>query len=175
MAKPSAKERVLDAYEEILIEQGPGGVTLEAVAARAGVSKGGLLYHFGSKDALVDGMMARLVTLSDEDLERARQAPEGVVSYYLRTAITDVMMRAPLHRTTMATIRILLNEPQVSDVVRVCNQRIHDLISENVDDPLSAELIILVGDGLYLRAALGGEDPTYLLDRIDEIKARIQR
>ncbi|EME56823.1 TetR/AcrR family transcriptional regulator [Amycolatopsis decaplanina] len=174
MAKTSAKEHILDSYEEILIEQGPGGVTLEAVAARAGVSKGGLLYHFGSKDALVDGLMERLVRLSDEDMAQARRAPEGVVPYYLRTAITDVTMRKPLHRTTMATIRILLNEPRVAEVVRVCNQKVHDMISEHVDDPLTAELVILVGDGLYLRAALGGEDPSYLLDRMDEITARIQ-
>ncbi len=175
MVKPSAKERILDAYEEILIEQGPGGVTLEAVAALAGVSKGGLLYHFGSKDALVDGLMKRLAALSDEDLEQARKAPEGVVSWYLRTAITDVTQEKPLHRTTMATIRIMLNEPRVSEVVRVYNQRIHDLISEHVDDPLTAELVILVGDGLYLRAALGRDDASPLLDRIDDIKARIHR
>ncbi|WP_410660288.1 TetR/AcrR family transcriptional regulator [Amycolatopsis sp. lyj-112] len=175
MAKPSAKERILDSYEEILIDQGPGGVTLEAVAAHAGVSKGGLLYHFGSKDALVEGLMDRLATFSEADIELALAAPEGVVSYYLRTAITDVTQRKPLHRTTMATIRIMLNEPRVSDVVQVYNQRVHDMISENVDDPLTAELVILVGDGLYLRAALGRDDPSYLLDQIDEIKARIQR
>jgi hypothetical protein len=48
------------------------------------------------------------------------------------------------------------------------------MISAQVDDPLSAELIILVGDGLYLRAALGRDDAGHLLDRIDEIAARIQ-
>ncbi|RSN09959.1 TetR/AcrR family transcriptional regulator [Streptomyces sp. WAC 05977] len=175
MAKPTAKERILDSYEEILIEQGPGGVTLEAVAAHAGVSKGGLLYHFGSKEALVEGLMERLATLSEADLEEARKAPEGVISWYLRTAITDVTERKALHRTTMATIRIMLNEPRVAEVVQVYNQKLHDLIGEHVDDPLAAELIILVGDGLYLRAALGREDASPLLDRIDEIKARIQR
>jgi AcrR family transcriptional regulator len=174
MAKPSAKERILDAYEEILTNDGPGVVTLESVAARAGVSKGGLLYHFGSKDALVNGLLERLTRLADEDMERAQQAPEGVVKYYLRTAITDVTLQKPLHRTSMATIRILLSEPRVAEVVRTYNQKIHDMISAHVDDPLTAELIILVGDGLYLRAALGGEDTGYLLDRIDEIAARLQ-
>ena len=174
MAKPTAKERVLDSYEEILIEQGPGGVTLEAVAAHAGVSKGGLLYHFGSKEALVDGLLERLSRLSDEDLEQARTAPEGVVSWYLRTAITDATQRKPLHRTTMATIRIMLNEPRVFEVVQIYNQKVHDLISAHVGDSLTAELVILVGDGLYLRSALGRDDASRLLDRIDEIKARIQ-
>ncbi|EMD25331.1 TetR/AcrR family transcriptional regulator [Amycolatopsis azurea] len=174
MAKPTAKERILDSYEEILVEQGPGGVTLDAVAAHAGVSKGGLLYHFGSKEALVDGLMERLARLSEEDLDQARTAPEGVVSWYLRTAITDVTQRKPLVRTTMATIRIMLNEPRVFEVVQVYNQKVHDLISEHVGDPLTAELVILVGDGLYLRAALGRDDASPLLEKIDEIKARIE-
>jgi len=174
MAKPTAKERILDSYEEILVEHGPGGVTLDAVAAHAGVSKGGLLYHFGSKEALVDGLMERLARLSEEDLDQARTAPEGVVSWYLRTAITDVTQRKPLVRTTMATIRIMLNEPRVFEVVQVYNQKVHDLISEHVGDPLTAELVILVGDGLYLRAALGRDDASPLLEKIDEIKARIE-
>jgi len=47
----SARDRVLDAYETLLIESGPAATTLDAVAAAARVSKGGLLYHFASKDA----------------------------------------------------------------------------------------------------------------------------
>ncbi len=39
----SARDRVLDAYETLLIEAGPAAATLDAVAAGAGVSKGGLL------------------------------------------------------------------------------------------------------------------------------------
>ena len=43
-----ARERILDAAESVVIEQGVTGMTLDAVAARAKVSKGGLLYHFPS-------------------------------------------------------------------------------------------------------------------------------
>ncbi|WP_414171132.1 TetR/AcrR family transcriptional regulator [Clavibacter tessellarius] len=51
----SARDRILDAFEELLVQQGERGTTLESVAAAAGVSKGGLLYHFGGKEALVEG------------------------------------------------------------------------------------------------------------------------
>ncbi|MGN6428010.1 MAG: TetR/AcrR family transcriptional regulator, partial [Leifsonia sp.] len=50
----SARDRILDAFEELLAEHSERAATLDAVAAKAGVSKGGLLYHFASKDALVD-------------------------------------------------------------------------------------------------------------------------
>ncbi len=41
-------------------------MTLEAVAARAKVSKGGLLYHFPSKDAVVQGMVSRIASIVQE-------------------------------------------------------------------------------------------------------------
>ena len=48
------------------MEQGVNAMTLEAVAARAKVSKGGLLYHFPSKDAVVQGMVSRLVSIGQQ-------------------------------------------------------------------------------------------------------------
>ena len=41
-------------------------MTLEAVAAQARVSKGGLLYHFPSKDAVVQGMVSRIASIVQE-------------------------------------------------------------------------------------------------------------
>ena len=41
-------------------------MTLEAVAAQAKVSKGGLLYHFPSKDAVVQGMVSRIASIVRE-------------------------------------------------------------------------------------------------------------
>jgi AcrR family transcriptional regulator len=43
---------------QVVQARGAGSLTLEAVADVAGVSKGGLLYHFPTKDALIDGMVA---------------------------------------------------------------------------------------------------------------------
>lgn len=59
-------ERLLDAAEAVVIEQGVRAMTLEAVAARAKVSKGGLLYHFPSKDAIVLGMVSRIASIVQE-------------------------------------------------------------------------------------------------------------
>ena len=53
---PHARESVLDAFEAILIDEGERAATMDATARAAGVSKGGLLYHFASKDALESGV-----------------------------------------------------------------------------------------------------------------------
>ena len=40
------RKRLLDAAAAVVRRDGAGALTLDAVAAEAGVSKGGLLYHF---------------------------------------------------------------------------------------------------------------------------------
>jgi len=54
-----ARDRLLDAAERVVVESGATHLTLDAVAKSAGVSKGGLLYHFPSKEALLEGMLSR--------------------------------------------------------------------------------------------------------------------
>ena len=50
------KSNILTAASEIVGEEEWVKFTLDAVAQRAGVSKGGLLYHYPSKEALIKGM-----------------------------------------------------------------------------------------------------------------------
>jgi AcrR family transcriptional regulator len=64
--RPSSKVVMLDAAEAIVLENGARHMTLDAVAARAGVSKGGLLYHFPTKEALLRAMLERLRKQLDE-------------------------------------------------------------------------------------------------------------
>lgn len=53
------------------MERGANSMTLDAVAAQAKVSKGGLLYHFVSKDALIEAMVARIAGLAEETFATA--------------------------------------------------------------------------------------------------------
>ncbi|WP_136060044.1 TetR/AcrR family transcriptional regulator [Pontiella sulfatireligans] len=67
----NSREKLLDAAETIVMERGATRMTLDAVAAQAKVSKGGLLYHFASKEALVQAMVARIVGLAEEHFAAA--------------------------------------------------------------------------------------------------------
>jgi AcrR family transcriptional regulator len=162
----------MDAYEDILIEHGPASVTLEAVAARAGVSKGGLLYHFGSKEELLVGLIERVLALGRADIETARTAPEGAVRYYLHTSVTDVTENSPVHRTTMAAMRLIGNERRVDIAMRSYTQNWRILLKEHIEDPVTAELVGVIGEGLYMRALIG-EDPSPLLDEMPAVLSRL--
>ena len=52
----NSREHILDTYVDLLIRSGERAATLDAVATAAKVSKGGLLYHFSSKKALLEAL-----------------------------------------------------------------------------------------------------------------------
>lgn len=77
MARPSCKDLIIDAAERVVREEGGARLTLDAVAEKAGVSKGGVLYHFPNKEALVEGMLSRLLerSLARKDQTVAEMPP----------------------------------------------------------------------------------------------------
>lgn len=172
MPRPSAREQILDAYEMILIDEGPGAVTLDAVAGRAAVSKGGLLYHFASKDALRDGLVDRLDAFSEEDIASAHAAPDGIVRYYLRTSVTDLTADEAFHHSLIAALRLVSDDARVREALRAHLDTWRELLQAEIKDPLAAELVTLVGDGIYLRTLSGG-DPGPVLDNLDALIARL--
>lgn len=54
------RDLLLQAALRLLIE-GESVFTLDAVVKRAGISKGGLMHHFPSKDALVEGVVGEII------------------------------------------------------------------------------------------------------------------
>ena len=150
---------MLDAYERILISDGERAATLDAVASAAGVSKGGLLYHFASKDDLAAGMVQRFTGLSDEDVSRMEQAPEGPVAYYVRTS---VMEDDALDRALIAVTRLAQGGSMpASEALRESRRRWAETIRPHVDDDSALDLVMLVSDGLYFNNSLlgSGDDP----------------
>lgn len=57
------REEILDAAVAIADERGIKAVSMRAVADRVGVTPMALYPHIGGKDALLDGMIGRLLSL----------------------------------------------------------------------------------------------------------------
>ena len=60
------RDRILDAAESVILDSGGRTFTLDAVAERAGISKGGLVYSFPTKDGLVRAALEREVSRFQE-------------------------------------------------------------------------------------------------------------
>ena len=66
-----AKEEALASARRLLLESGPDGVTLKAVADDIGMSHGNLIHHFGSAAGLQSALMGAMVRDLTKALEEA--------------------------------------------------------------------------------------------------------
>ncbi len=64
------RRALLDCAAQIAAEQGAQAITIQAVAERAGVTKGGLLHHFDSKQALLAAVFSDLLEQMDREIDR---------------------------------------------------------------------------------------------------------
>ena len=80
-SKANAKrELILNAATQIALDSGFHSLTLDAVAKRAGISKGGLLYHYPNKDLLIKGIAIHIFDefyLNFEDFSKKDPVEKG--------------------------------------------------------------------------------------------------
>ena len=153
----STRDRILHAYEELLINEGPRGATMDAVIALAGVSKGGLLYHFKNKEAMSTALIARLKELAEVDMKAMSEDPEGPSRYLVRES---VYVGSALDRALISVARLAqASDQEASAVLEHIHSKWMDLILEEVGHPAIARAIVLLGDGLYYNEGLPGGWP----------------
>jgi AcrR family transcriptional regulator len=154
---PLAREKVLDAFEAILVGDGERAATMDATARGAGVSKGGLLYHFSSKESLENALIERLHLLVDADVEATAAAPDGPISYFLRTS---VMNDDELDRALLAVARLAQGgNTAAGEALRDVRRKWAEVLRPHTRDAAALDLVMLVSDGLYFNNVLGGNVP----------------
>ncbi|TDD99123.1 TetR/AcrR family transcriptional regulator [Jiangella asiatica] len=170
MPRPSSRDRILDALERVLVDTGLHAVTLEHVASVAGVSKGGLLYHFPTKEALITGLARRLADAVEAEFQQAVES-DDVVDFFLRTSVPTSTDGA-VYWSLLAALRSNdIASDEARDLVIYCFVRWAQILREHVADPVTAELVRLVGDGLYLSALAGLPMPDPAL--LDALRVRL--
>src|SRR5215208_4643248 len=73
----NTRTRLLEAAERVVAADGVARLTLDAVASKADVSKGGLLYHFPNKEALISAMVLRWVDGFERDIGQRLKVEEA--------------------------------------------------------------------------------------------------
>ncbi|MEO4043286.1 TetR/AcrR family transcriptional regulator [Hoeflea sp. CAU 1731] len=96
--RPSSRSRILAAAAALARDAGPGRLSLDAVAARAGVSKGGLLYHFPSKAALMAGLVEDYIAEFEAKLDSAiteGDTEEALMKAYIALSLKSLDEKQP--------------------------------------------------------------------------------
>jgi len=73
-----ARDAILDAAEELMVEVGPAGLRISAVAKKAGMAHPNIIHHFGSRDGLVNALADRVGERATARITQAiKQATEA--------------------------------------------------------------------------------------------------
>lgn len=67
--KVGTHDTILDAADRLVVEHGVNVLSFDSLAKAAGISRGGILYHFPSKEALIAAMMERMIRKFESILE----------------------------------------------------------------------------------------------------------
>jgi AcrR family transcriptional regulator len=164
----STRDRILDAAESIVIRDGVSRLTLDAAAAEATLSKGGVLYHFGTRDALVSAMVERLVAAFDADLVEEIEADNSSVDTttsadgryvraYVRATIRPVLTAEDLRRERAgaAVLAAMACEPHLLEPLRRAFDRWQERLADDGVDPVKATVARLAADGIWLVELFG--------------------
>ena len=170
------RERILRALRGMLARGGTTSITLEAVAAEAGVSKGGLLYHFPSKAALYLGLLQAVRDSVVTDMAAATLR-SGAARGFLEYSEPTEEDEASFFTSLIAAVRTGQNgdtgehDAQASALLVDIFRAWEEPMRAAVTDPVQAENIRLVGFGLYFSALTGlpPVDPAVLAQLFDRL------
>ncbi|MCX7591718.1 MAG: TetR/AcrR family transcriptional regulator [Kiritimatiellae bacterium] len=154
--RASMRDKILDAAEQIVLEQGASHMTMDAVATRAGVSKGGLIYHFPSQQHLMRALLERFI----QRVEKWRQAvldklpnvPLRNLKGYLLSWLT---LGAAARRSASALLASATREPDMIELVRRRRRRVWSEFLADVANREMAMILALAVEGMWMSELLG--------------------
>ena len=149
------REAVLNAAAQIIVRLGISAFTIDAVAQEAGITKGGVLHHFPSKEALLNGLIDQVTQGFRAKLDEAlEQEPAGQpgrwLRAYIRTIFSVQFENINLMPALAATVAA---DPQMIERIRRSMQESQVAAVNDGLDPTTATLIRLAVDGVVFTKA----------------------
>ncbi|HEV7305884.1 TetR/AcrR family transcriptional regulator [Ensifer sp.] len=149
------REKVLDQAEAIVLAVGAAGLTIDAVAKAAGITKGGVQYCFGNKDGLIDAMIERW--FSDFDSAVAAEGGDDadpVKAMRAHVAVTARMDMADKARTSGMMAALMQREDHMAKNRAWYRARL-DRLDLSTEEGRRARLMFLATEGVFLLRGFG--------------------
>ena len=142
---------ILEAAERLIVQSGVEKATIDEVAREAGVSKGGVLHHFPSKEAIVIGLVGMMVSKFEAEVnERQARDPEPKGSFTRAFLNTVTERDGHCIEVFFALQAAFRNCPALHQLKRDAHLRWQARIEQDGIDPVCASVVRLASEGLWL-------------------------
>lgn len=146
---PKARQRVLDAAERIVKARGAANLTYEELVQESGVSRGGITYHFPTKDELLRALIARDLEQGKSMEARQQSAlgsePGAELIALIRTWGTP---DADRKRFVAGMLSAVAHDPSLLDPVR-CHHQSECALRRWDDAEIQRSILRLAAEGLF--------------------------
>jgi AcrR family transcriptional regulator len=151
-----AREIILQAAEHVVATRGPGHLTLETAASQAKVSKGGLFYHFRTKEALVEAMLRRTVQHLETEQSKIGDSLTGERNGRMKANIIGTLRHLEGERPVLtAVIAAIANDPKLVEPMQESFKREFDALCRDLSLRMEDTAILyLASQGLLLMELL---------------------
>ena len=181
------KDKICEAAIRIASRDGLLAMTLENVAREAGITKGGVMYHFPSKDELIRGvleyfsqqcemmLMRRVIDDPEPRMRWARCMLDCLFPQSPAASQPDDFDSDVLARFFIATLAGAVTSPGAMQPLRDLATRMRSRCLSDPRDGMEQLMVWLTIDGLLLWQFMGliGPDDPMILKVAETLRARI--
>jgi AcrR family transcriptional regulator len=151
MVRETSRDTILDAAQAVVLERGASHVTLDAVAERAGLSKGGVLHHFQNKEAMLAALVERMVRTFTAVVDEKRRLLGDDPARALEAHVEAVFsMGDQMNDATCALLPALSSNPGLLEPLRALYREHYGELARSSVGQDQAAIVSLALDGLWL-------------------------
>jgi AcrR family transcriptional regulator len=148
------KKLIIENAMHLAAEHGVSGISIQTVATRSGVTKGGVFHHFANKQLLIEMMLETLIQQLDDQISRVMENDPVDYGRFTRAYI-DVTLSCEFGVNTLwsALTMTVMTDKSFSEK---WDEWLKQRLSKHADTDHSIELKILryAADGLWFIESL---------------------
>ncbi|GEO39159.1 TetR family transcriptional regulator [Skermanella aerolata] len=172
--KPTiTREGLLEIAEGIVRSEGAAGLTIDALARAAGISKGGVQYSFSSKDDLVRALIERWTHQFDELLgEMDDVPPANLVRKYIKVMRSS---QAAMNAKMAGLMIAYIQNPQNVMETRQWYRSMFERLGGGASEAQAARVALLAVEGLFLLRIAGIDEDGEWSTFLDDVESVFER
>lgn len=152
------KRKILEAAARVATEKGIQALKLETVAIEAGISKGGLFYHYKTKEELLSAMVQAFVEVTEKRVASVT-AQDSDPGAWVRGFLDACLTREDAAVGSYSRLSVAIMAAAGSDkaLLKPLNERQKHwraALNDSGIDPAVAHIIRFAADGLWINDIL---------------------
>lgn len=158
------KNSILDCAQALIIREGASALTLDRIAVEAKVSKGGLLYHFATKESLVEALVSRSIEYLEKEIAICKKKFGDTPGANTRALVVAMLEKQWVAKAGLAphgldlfatSVAAFATRPDLIAPLREAYARWQAAVEDDGTDPVLATIARLAADGLWFTEFLG--------------------